>query len=251
MKHKSLYFIYIARGLFLIGLVLVVLSFKSSFTHTQHVAYSFDARIAAPTVKKIKVAIQDLIQQHATPKYISNYLIVQWPCIEKVAIANTLPKTVHVTISARTAWARVNEQMIATTDGMLVDKRHLVASCYDTLPTIKVPQAMAKEKNLNADVMSALTKCYNLLSCYDLVFHNDTHILLYDRQDPRFAIVCCVTQLPDQWTIERCNRIRQDLIQQGKFNERLSRVWLVDTRFANQIIVSADHGGEVYGANCV
>lgn len=249
MKHRSLYLIYIMRGIFLVGLIYIAHNFKTSFSN-EHTSL-FDPRIAHQTVKEVKGAVHDLIKQEVSFQYIADYLINHWPSVHAVAIAQTMPKKIHVAITARTPWVKVNENYVLTTDGTLVDQLQFVMSTYDTLPSIEVPSRMTKERKVSEGFMKVLCHCYQLLSDYTLVFHNDTHIVLCDKHDQQFAIVCCVNQLPDPTTIERCNRIKQDLVQQGKFSERLSRVWLVDTRFANQIIVSADHGGELYGANCV
>lgn len=251
MKYRSLYIISIMRLAFLVSLVFVVVSFKSTFVNTQHIAYTFDQRLAPTTIKQLKCAIHDLVHEQLVPEEISSKLITHYAAVQTVAIAQTLPKTMHVAVTGRTPWVRINDNKLLTKDGTLVDQQQYVPAAYELLPGVSISRTMAQERSVVPAVMEVVSKCYPLLSAYTLVFHNETNIVLHDKQEGRFAIVCSVNQLPDQMTIERCNRIRQDLLERGKFTNQLSRVWLVDTRFSNQIIVSADHGGEVYGANCV
>jgi hypothetical protein len=251
MRVPVVYGVYLAKGAILIAFVIGALSVRSSFFNPHHIICTIDPHIAPEVAEEITRTVTQLVHQRQARLDITETIMNRWPVIRAVVISYANPYIAQVGVIAHIPLVCLNDHWVISSHGNLIASNQLIATRYQLLPKIIIPSSMEKAACMPESFVKAIKDSSSLLNKYLMVWRDENQILLYDMHDPHFAIMCTASGIPDTVLLDQCNALHEKLVKRDNYTERVSRVWMVDTRFTHQLIVSADQRGGVYGSSII
>lgn len=227
-------------SLFFIALTVVsVVSLKKITARlfaVEQVAFSLDPRVTHDCQQQVRASVDEYKANHAVyaPDVIS-LLQQQFPWIQSIAISYVPNNVMQVVIRAHEPVCMINHAQVLLMSGSSVEPLVYNQAALASLPQVTVAGALEDSSMLRALLQRIPA---DLLSSYDLEWVHETKVVLHDKQQRNFAIVCDSERLPDDALLSRCNTIKHDLEKKGTFTSSTKKYWAADVRFENQIVVS-------------
>jgi hypothetical protein len=174
-------------------------------------------------------------------------LLSQFPYINCYEIEENASGNRICTLQAADPVLSINNIWALTKSGRLA---HLADfSCFATqsLPNVIMPNLTITE----AFITSIQKIAPEFFKSYCVIWINDQEALLYDREQPLFAIRFNADSIPHHAVIKQCTVIKNDLEARGLFanasGKKKPQQLIADIRFKNQIILSRNVEGANYG----
>lgn len=166
-------------------------------------------------------------------------LKAKFPTINRFSTQLLPSGTMYCQVDADKPLVTINERSIITKSGIVGDSSlyatHRVARLYNI--HCDAPQTL--------DVHSA--RCIEqipvaILSRYHVQWISECELVLQDKNDPTFSIMCTAHMLPDVSMIDQCRLCKDACAAQGP-SRRMQLSWIADVRFNQQIVIYAQKGG--------
>jgi hypothetical protein len=185
--------------------------------------------------------VQDELCAQTLHMYVPQY----FPFIKSFTM-QCIPGAMCCSFKTRKPFCLVNNNLVLTTDGVLVGKEVFESQVLEGLKTAYVSEiAIQKEYELGAFQACMSQLPASVLNGYDLVWHDAITASLRDKEQKNFSIFFNAETLPTLPVLADCNVIKKNLIENNLMQQKKS--WIADIRFTNQIIVFEDKGGRRYG----
>lgn len=226
---------------------------RASVCSVRHVLIEHDALLSKQAKSEIVDAINCMQREDGTynPVTLVQQLPEKFSFIASVTIQSLAYNTAHIFIEAREPLVNMNENLVLTHDGIVISSEQYDADACLRMPRVTISPSLVADAMPQELVSSITTYLKNgLAQQYDLVLVSDHELLLRDKNEPRFSIICDAAAIPNHDMIARCEHIKQKCIadavtSQGK--GKALKHWKADIRFHDQIIVSRDHSRGEYG----
>ncbi|MEX0672121.1 MAG: hypothetical protein WD068_02085 [Candidatus Babeliales bacterium] len=168
----------------------------------------------------------------------SAHLMQQCPAIQDVSMHQVLPDEIDVTITSYKPHVCLNEIYVVTKDGKIFN-----ASLFKDAQALPCMQTKNSNSDISAYCKDFLMKLPNdILEECNIEWESGTKIILRDKKQPFFAIVCKASTAINELQYELCKNIKKGLEQRGDLGDKPITQWNADIRFDKQIILSKDRG---------
>ncbi len=227
-------------GLFITAITIVcAIGLKKLTKHlftVERVVFSVDSLIAADCQQQVVAVVNEYKDQFSFhPKEVIALLQHQFPWIKSVVVSYVPTNVIQMVIRAHEPICIINHAQVLLTNDIRVEP-----IVYNAAYLVPLPNVTVDGDREDSDLLRALLQHIpaHLLSSYELEWVNEMKILLHDKHQRKFAIVCDSARLPDDALLARCNTIKYDLEKRGTFTKNTKKLWVADVRFENQIVVS-------------
>ena len=200
--------------------------------------------------EKASQDVTDFMQAHHDTLHnplFSQELISRFPCLQSYSLEKNASGNWICTTHCALPRMSVNNTLVLTDAGNLALKADYSQASVDSLYNIIVPQG-----SVSPALCSSIAHfSSHLLEQYQMVWMSDQEALLYDREQPYFAIRFNALALPHDDMMHTCVAIKRDLEQRNLLThtgKKKPQLWIADIRFKDQIVVSSQNvGGVAYG----
>jgi hypothetical protein len=200
-------------------------------------AISLDAYFSEKTQQDLTRYLSDTGQSFSM-NTIGKNIKDTFACVRKVDVFMLPSSIAHIGVKAHIPQYLVNENKVLTHEGMLISKEWFCPRVVDALYNLDIQWTDKKQTMLSQAGKCCVSSLVpQLLDGYHFVWEDETRAWLYDKEQPRFALLFDAQSVPDAAMIQKCNIIKQNLRDRGVFEQRGKKLWAADLRFAKQIIV--------------
>ncbi len=219
------------------------------FTIKRH-AFTFDTYIAPEMCK----TLQDFVINHAPlhaklPDDICEHLCKEFPYIEKAEVHFIAPGVMCTDIRAQQPILAVNKTHVVVQSGALLPINLFYMYRTQFLPRVEVNNLASQNGYQIAFLTRAAPQLSLLCKRYYIQWQDECTILLRDKAQENFSIVCSADTLPNDHVLACCAMIEDEYknAQQGTGRKAAPKALIADVRFDKQIIVSSTQGGTAHG----
>jgi hypothetical protein len=160
-------------------------------------------------------------------------LTTQYPWIKNVTLT-LKPERSFLSIIAHTPYAQLNNTLVITSDGVILEKQFFKQYSWEHLRRVNAPAALPRnEAQQLANFVAAIPpETFNLYTCH---WYTKNTILLKDMQYP-FIIKTSAEHPASEKILRSCLYIKGALLRNKSLLQK-SYNWIADTRFSDHIIV--------------
>jgi hypothetical protein len=198
---------------------------------------SIDSRLSSSVAADIKTYCEhhfDTTDSATSATQLRNL----YPCISRVISSCSIPKQLHISITAFDPLVRLTGNLVMTSEGYIMSDEYYGTEWYDNLPMITVPQEYMLYKKLPDSLYQLLCNIpLELFSRFACTVQRDHCLLLSDSQHPQTTILCDTHKSPD---MSFCDLVEKIYALSTVTSHKKSKNTMIDIRFADQIVVYED-----------
>lgn len=241
----------IKRGLLLVkGFIALGIVSGTWLCYTQLMKInSFSCTIDPRLSRASKQRIIDFLDAQAQADIITTACACKkkFPYIDSISVQRCGPFSVHYEINAVNLLTSINRELLVAENGSLFPHATFVPNTRDYVFDIACAQCN-KQFVTPEFVQFVKTVSPKILASHAITWKDHHTIEMRRAADPDFSLVCDVEHIPSHTIIEQCDQIYQQVRQKElEKKSRKQHQWVADIRFENQIIMTADKKGVLYG----
>lgn len=204
-------------------------------------------QLAPGLSRETKKIIKEVVAQHYTASFeqMVESLKQRCPAIKTVSMQRCADHRMHITLEVFEPTIKLGQTAVLLANNAIVPAHFFGPKALNQLPMIQLKQE-AQPMQLSAECRVWLNNLdKDILNNFALSWHDDYHIYVQEKDNPKKIIVAGINTPLDKEIIEVCQHIMNQKIQLGQGTARES--WCADIRFDKQIIVSSHKGGACHG----
>lgn len=210
--------------------------------------FAFDPLLAGTTQTSIKKFVENRPSfKKSCPALIAEELKKNFPCIEIVALELIAPRVLHVDIAATKPLVTINKNLVLADCQMVLSRELFASHRIDRLYDVKSMHIPALDKPHAALTESVKKLLPRLFSFYNVLWNDEFEVVLCDKHNPGFSIICNADTIPNTQTLNHCEQLKAAIVQQGTAGHPPQQQWAADVRFDKQIILFSTKGGRTHG----
>jgi hypothetical protein len=162
----------------------------------------------------------------------------EFPFIRSIKMHLIPPGVLELTFAVSEPLCIINDDMVVVPPKSLLPLSWFQEKFYNSLPIIAVDSFVLK--SVDVENLIALIKQLPQEICmnFALTLKTVDELLLTDKNEPRFSLVCRVDKMPMNELARYGSIVKSLLSSRGAFASKCINSWLADLRFEKQIVLS-------------
>ena len=225
---------------------LVYTSYKKIFTPSSYQLH-FPTSLSSNSREKIDsfIAKNSNYQQNKPAKIIST-IKENFPFIKTVALNYEATKQLDIIVSTYKPIYLINSNQLLLESGELNSREDYTSEVTQNLPTINFNNKDKQQEKRKLTESSILQQIdHEIKKQYSIVWKNENHILLNDKNQKNFSILCNAHSILQKNKITTCQKLKNKKIARNRWYLTKRQV-IADIRFDKQIIFSRGGKGHDY-----
>lgn len=196
------------------------------------------------TIKIVSASASDQVRSHAQlmtfayqgvsfyPQHLISLVQESFPALKKIAVHKT-SRGYTVTVKQQKPLCLINQTQVLTQEGQYVDKQQFDPKLIATLLAYTITQQ--PQQTTHDQVQFARSFDTDIVRDYTVAWCDASRVELCDKQDPSLMLIVSADMSLSADLFKAYQEVKKELkaLPAGK----KGRVWRVDMRFKNQILV--------------
>lgn len=240
----------IFSGATIVALCLSVHIFGTRLGSITRCVFNFDNRLSPQVREQIAHAIEHHVCAGQRYYTIATAITQTFPCIDGISLHHCAPGVVHCDVTSVQPLIHINDAYVVSNEGVLVSPDCFSPTLLKTLHAMQVDDLNKSERMPNSFVVAAQALVPSLLDTYDARWIDDKKIILQEKTEPHFSLICNAQTVPNKQVLAYCQQLKEEMqtkIASAKKKVSKAQQWSADIRFEHQIVLVACQGGVAHG----
>jgi hypothetical protein len=197
------------------------------------------------TKEKINAYVAHHNELKAMPlRHVAQTIVAEFPGLKTVDCTKLGEKKVQLSCVCQNPLVHVNNNWVLSERDVILEQDFFTPTALAGLPALSVGIDRDSTPVLSILGRKKIRELdQSLVRQYRITWVDDEQVWMREPESNAFSILFSAHALPDKKTMDQCLQIRKELEIKGLITQQGKKRWVVDVRFANQIILSADTGG--------
>lgn len=201
-----------------------------------HCVFNFDNRLSSDVCKQIADIAQQRILAGECYADVAQAITKEFSCVDEVIIHHCAPTVVACDISSVQPLVRVNDAYVVNEHGALLALNNFSPLVLGSLSNIEVDHLDTTMNMPHSFVATAQKLIPFLFDTHTVRWIDDKKIIVQEKEDPRFSLICNAAVLPDKQILAYCGQLKKICLSKPKVLK--TQQWSADIRFKGQIVLA-------------